>query len=84
MLAVLKMFRYVPAVPLDQVTVGTVLKDLRQARMGAVIQGLAQEPGLADLLRRLAEERGSSPWDALSIKELVHQATTVETAPQVG
>jgi len=76
--------RYVPAVPLDQVTVGTVLKDLRQARMGAVIQGLAQEPGLADLLRRLAEERGSSPWDALSIKELVHQATTVETAPQVG
>ena len=76
--------RYVPAVPLDQVTVGTVLKNLRQARMGAVIQGLAQEPGLANLLRHLAEERGSSPWDTLSLKELVHQAMTAETAPQTG
>jgi len=76
--------RYVPAVPLDQVTVGTVLKDLRQVRMGAVITGLKQEPGLANLLRRLAEERSSSPWDTLSLKELVDQATTAETAPQAG
>jgi membrane protein len=76
--------RYVPAVPLDQVTVGTVLEDLRQARMGAVFQGLTQEPGLVNLLRRLAEERGSSPWDTLSLKQLVDQAATAETAPQAG
>jgi membrane protein len=75
--------QYVPAVPLDQITVGKVLEDLRQARLGAVIQGLAKEPGLANLLRRLAEERGSCPWDALSLKEVVHQAATIaETAPQ--
>ncbi|MEJ2069916.1 MAG: hypothetical protein P8X58_05825, partial [Syntrophobacterales bacterium] len=76
--------RFVPAVPLDQVTVGTVLEGLRQTRMGAVIQGLAPEPGLANLLRRLAEERGSSPWDSLSLKELVDQATSAETAPPAG
>jgi membrane protein len=68
--------RYVPAMPLEQLTVGKVLKDLRQARMGTVMQGLAAEPGLANLLRHLAEERGASPWDALSLKELVHQAAS--------
>lgn len=73
--------RYVPAVPLDQVTVGKVLNDLRQARMGAVIQGLAEKPGLADLLRRLAEERGASPWEALSLQEVVHQADSPAERP---
>jgi membrane protein len=68
--------RYVPAMPLEQLTVGKVLKDLRQARMGTVMQGLAAEPGLANLLRHLAEERGASPWDGLSLKELVHQAAS--------
>lgn len=77
--------RYVPAMPLDQLTVGNVLKDLRQARMGAVIQGLAEEPGLANILRRLTEERGASPLDALSLKELVLQAASpAEPAPQAG
>ena len=68
--------RYVPSMPLDQVTVGHVLKMLRQARLGAVTQVVSGEPGLADLLRRLAEGPGVSPWDTLSLKDLVLQAST--------
>jgi membrane protein len=68
--------RYVPAMPLDHMTVGNVLKILRQARVGAVTQVMAGEPGLANLLRRLAEGPGASPWDTLSLKDLVLQAST--------
>jgi len=68
--------RYAPAVPLDQVTVGNVLDELRQARMGAVIGGLAEKPGLADLLRRLAQERGACPWEDLSLQEVVQQTSS--------
>ena len=67
--------RFAPAVPLDQVTVGKVLNDLRQARMGAVMQGLVERPGLVDFLHRLAEERGACPWDNLSLQEVVQQAS---------
>jgi membrane protein len=67
---------YVPAMPLDQITVGHILQTLRQARVGTVIQAVAGEPGLADLLRRLVEGSGVSPWDALSLKDLVLQAST--------
>jgi hypothetical protein len=56
--------------------VGHVLKILRQARVGAVIQVVAEEPSLASLLRRLAEGPGTSPWDTLSLKDLVLQAST--------
>ncbi len=73
--------RYAPAVPLDQVSVGNVLNELRQARMGVVIQGLAEKPGLADLLCRLAEEHRASPWEDLSLQEVVQQAgAPAETA----
>ena len=77
--------RFVPAMPLDQVTVGNVLNDLRQARMGAVIQGMAGESNLANLLRRLAEEHSTSPWDALNLEALVLQAApSAKTALQPG
>lgn len=66
---------YVPAMPLDQLTVGHTLKILRQARMGAVTRVVGGEPGLAGFLRRLAEAPGTSPWDGLSLKELVLQAS---------
>ena len=68
--------RYVPAMPLDQMTVGHVLKILRQARVGAVSQVMAGGPGLAALLNRLAEGPAATPWDALSLKDLVLQAST--------
>jgi membrane protein len=68
--------RYVPAMPLEQATVGQVLKTLRHARVGLVTQVVAGEPGLANLLHRLAEGPGVSPWDTLSLKDLVLQAST--------
>jgi membrane protein len=66
--------RYVPAMPLDQVTVGHILNLLRQARAGTLAQTVAGEPGLAKLVRRLAEGSAGSPWDALSLQELAQQA----------
>jgi membrane protein len=73
--------RYVPAMPLDQITVGNVLKVLREARMGAVTQVIGGEPGLAGLVRRLAESSGTSPWDALNLKELVLQVSAGPAGP---
>jgi hypothetical protein len=66
---------YVPAKPLDQMTVGHILKLLRQARLGAVNQVMSGAPALAELLRRLAAGPGPSPWDDLTLKELVLQAS---------
>ncbi len=66
--------RYVPAIPLDQVTVGTVLNQLRQARLGTLAQAVAGEPALARLVRRVAEASTGSPWDALSLQDLALQA----------
>jgi|UniRef100_A0A7V6A4B5 membrane protein len=63
--------RYVPAMPLDEITVGDILRALREARLGAVTQVMSGEPGLTRLVRHLAESCGTSPWDALSLKELV-------------
>jgi hypothetical protein len=36
---------------------------------------VSAEPGLTALLRRLAEGPGASPWDTLSLKDLVLQAS---------
>lgn len=66
--------RYVPAMPPDQVMVGNVLGLLRQARGGALAQVLPEEAGMGQLLQRLATGPTSSPWDALSLQELVNQA----------
>jgi membrane protein len=73
--------RYVPAMSLDQITVGDVLKILREARMGALTQVIGGGPGLTGVVRRLAEGPGASPWDGLSLKELVFQvsAASAET-----
>lgn len=73
--------RYVPAMPLDQMTVGHVLNILREARMGAVTQVVGEGPGLTELMRRLAEGSGTSPWDGRSLKELVIQASTEPAEP---
>ncbi|MGQ9688971.1 MAG: YihY/virulence factor BrkB family protein [Desulfobaccales bacterium] len=64
---------YVPAMPLDQVTVGSILSQLRQARLGRLAQAVAGEPGLTTLIRRLAEGSESSPLDGLSLGDLVSQ-----------
>jgi membrane protein len=72
---------YVPAIPLDEITVGEVLKILREARMGAVTQVIGGEPGWTGLVRRLAEGCGTSPWDSLSLKKLVLQISPEPAAP---
>jgi len=66
--------RYVPARPLDQISVGNVLTLLRQARGGAVAKVVGGQPGLAHFLRRLVKGPATSPWDALNLEELVNQA----------
>ncbi len=73
--------RYVPAMPLDEITAGEILKTLREARMGAVTQVIGKEPGLTGLVRRLAESCGTSPWDGLSLKELVLQISPEPAEP---
>lgn len=73
---------YVPAMPLDQMTVGSILQKLRQARLGAVTQVMSGEPVIAELLRRLAAGPGPSPWDDLTLKDLVLQASP--SAPSIG
>jgi membrane protein len=65
--------RYVPARPLDQISVGNVLNLLRQARGGAVARVVAGEPGLANFLRRLIAGPATSPYDELNLQDLVNQ-----------
>jgi membrane protein len=67
--------RYVPAIPIDEMTVSSLLKTLRQTRVGALAQVMAGEPGLVELLRRLAAGPGPSSWDTLTLKDLVLQVT---------
>ncbi len=73
--------RYVPAMPLDEMTVGSILKTLRQARVGALTQVMAGEPALVEMLRRLAAGPGPSPWDTLTLKDLVLQAQALPAEP---
>ncbi len=63
---------YLPAMPLDQMTVGQVLHDLRQTQGEALAARLAGTPSLQDLVRRLAEAPVPSPYAGMSLKELVN------------
>ncbi len=63
--------RFVPAMPLDQITVKEVLDCFRAARGAALVQTLSEEPQVDALLRRVAERTAPSPWDSLSLAELV-------------
>lgn len=73
--------RYLPAVPPDQLKVGQILGMLREARVGTLAREWAADPGLSELLRRLAQGSGQGPWDHLSLEELVAQATPGVTSP---
>jgi len=63
--------RFSPAMPLDQISVKEVLDCFRNARGAALVQTLSQEPQVDALLRRVAERSDPSPWDSLSLAELV-------------
>lgn len=61
----------VPAMPLDQITVKEVLDCFRAKRGEALGQSLSEEPQVEALLRHLAVRTAPSPWDALTLAELV-------------
>ncbi len=63
--------RYVPSLPLDQVTVKEVLTCLRQVRVEILAQTLEEEPELAAGLRALVASAPSPAWQSLSLQELV-------------
>ena len=63
--------QFQPSLPLDQVTVKEILDRLRQARGVALERALEGEPRLVGLLKRLVEAPSPSPWQSLTLKELV-------------
>ena len=62
---------YVPAAPLEQITIKEVLDCLRQSRGAAMAHTLAQAPHLEAIFQRLLHRVPPSPWDTLTLKELV-------------
>jgi hypothetical protein len=63
--------RYVPSLPLDQITVQEVLDCLRRIRGEVLAQALEEEPELAAGLKALVASAPSPPWQSLSLQELV-------------
>jgi membrane protein len=68
----------VPAVPLEQITVKEVLDCCRARRGEALVKSLSQEPQVEALLQRLAVRSTPSPWDSLSLAELVALTESAE------
>lgn len=64
---------FVPAMPPDQISVKEVLDCLRRARQSALLHSLSVsgEPEVEALLQRMATPTAPSPWDSLSLAELV-------------
>lgn len=62
---------FVPAMPVEQVSVGDLLKRLREARLATLPPAILAEPALGGLIRRLADHSSPSQWDSLSLKDLV-------------
>ncbi|MBI4643684.1 MAG: YihY/virulence factor BrkB family protein [Deltaproteobacteria bacterium] len=66
-----KTARFLPTLPLDQITVKEVLDCLRRARYEVLALSLEGEPDLAASLKALVESAPTSPWLSLSLQELV-------------
>jgi membrane protein len=63
--------RFLPNLPLDQVTVKEVLDCLRESRGAALETVLAAEPRLVKLLQPLEEASCPTGWQSLTIQNLV-------------
>jgi membrane protein len=63
--------RFLPRLPLDQITVQEVLESLRQSRGATLDTALAGEPRLVKLLKPLTEVSCPVGWEALTIQKLV-------------
>jgi hypothetical protein len=66
-----KIPRFLPGLPLDQITVEEVLDCLRRARGEILARSLEGEPDLAATLKTLVESAPTSQWQSLSMQELV-------------
>jgi membrane protein len=78
--------RFLPSLPLDQITVKDVLGCLRLARSTALVQALEGEPQLSALLKGLLETAAPSPWQDLTLQDLVKllEAARNEAGAQEG
>ena len=63
--------RFLPNLPLDQVTVKEVLDCLRESRGAALDTALAAEPRLVKLLQPLVEASCPSGWQSRTVQSLV-------------
>jgi membrane protein len=70
--------RFLPNLPLDQVTVKEVLDCLRESRGTALDTALGAEPRLVELLQPLVEASCPSGWQSLTVQSLVDSYTTDE------
>ncbi|MDI6852263.1 MAG: YihY/virulence factor BrkB family protein [Deltaproteobacteria bacterium] len=68
--------RFVPAMPLDQMNVNEVLTCLRAARREALAQAAGGKPEVGALLSQMAELGAPSPWDSMTLAELVELSLT--------
>jgi membrane protein len=71
--------RFLPNLPLDQVTVKEVLDCLRVSRSDALDTALAAEPRLVQLLQPLVEASCPSGWQSLTVQSLVESYTADES-----
>ncbi len=69
----------IPAMPLDQITVKEVLDSFRAKRGQALVQSLSEESKVEALLQRLSVRTAPSPWDALTLAELVNLSESEPT-----
>jgi membrane protein len=65
--------RYVPSLPMDQISVKEVLDCLRRLRGEVTAQALEEEPALAAGLKALVASAPFPPWQSLNLQELVNQ-----------
>jgi membrane protein len=63
--------RFLPNLPLEQVTVKEVLDCLRESRGANLDTALAADPRLVELLQPLVEFSGPSDWQSLTVQSLV-------------
>jgi len=63
--------RFLPNLPLEQISVKEVLDCLRASRGAALYTALASEPRLVKLLKPLVETPSPSSWQSLTVQNLV-------------
>jgi len=74
--------RFLPSLPLDQITVAEVLESLRRVRGEVLARTLEEEPELAAGLKALVEGSRSYPLPSLSLQELVNRWFKGTESPQ--